>query len=339
MADPPETTPAINLTIVHPRNIAFSSRMLVATGSTGSIKIFDARTGSSLRKHPGHFGSTISSCTFSRDEHYFATTSSDKTCKIWNLDLHDSVCTLVGHGQSVQCCAFSSDNRFIATGSIDYTLKIWHVDNGMCAHTLQHGDGIVHGCAFSYDDRVVCGACYDNIKVWNSVDGTLIRTIEECATYISPRTISPRDYTFITTTMNSTTVTLLDVYTGIRRRAITCTWTPYCAFSADGFYIAIVRHRDYVVDMWCVQTNTCVHRFRMTVRDLSVAEASIMDAGFSCDGSRIAVCSYTATYIWDVPYQLRPQGTALLMVLVGNRCERLRLPAELWQWMKAEIFI
>jgi WD40 repeat protein len=48
---------------------------------------------------------------------YLATTSSDKTTKIWNVEDNFSLDkTLVGHQRWVWDCAFSADSAYLVTG-------------------------------------------------------------------------------------------------------------------------------------------------------------------------------------------------------------------------------
>ena len=62
----------------------------------------------------------------------FASTSNDKSVRIWN-SIGDCLMTLEGHQNTVTACAFSpkpSDN-VVATCSHDGTIKIWDIDNAV----------------------------------------------------------------------------------------------------------------------------------------------------------------------------------------------------------------
>jgi G protein beta subunit-like protein len=47
-----------------------------------------------------------------------ATTSSDKTARLWKLGTNELKTVLSGHGKWVWDCAFSDDSSFIVTGTL-----------------------------------------------------------------------------------------------------------------------------------------------------------------------------------------------------------------------------
>jgi dynein assembly factor with WDR repeat domains 1 len=53
------------------------------------------------------------------------TASSDKTCKLWDVDTGACVQTLEGHTDEIFSCAFNYEGDRIITGSKDNTCRIW----------------------------------------------------------------------------------------------------------------------------------------------------------------------------------------------------------------------
>ena len=93
-----------------------------------------------LRAHKGY----ITSCSFSPDARLFATTSSDKTLKLWNAHDFSLATTLAGHARWVWDAAFSADSSFIVTASSDMTAKLWDISVGEVVRTYSgHSKSVV----------------------------------------------------------------------------------------------------------------------------------------------------------------------------------------------------
>jgi WD40 repeat protein len=91
----------------------------------------------------GHQGS-ITSCEFSPDMRWIASTSTDLTTRIWDTQQSLDPKTadealrlrLTGHQKSVISCAFSPRSDVIATGSQDSTVRISRVEDGLLCESL-----------------------------------------------------------------------------------------------------------------------------------------------------------------------------------------------------------
>ena len=76
-------------------------------------------------------------CLLSPDTKLLATTSADKTVKIWDMG-PELTCskTLVGHTAWVWDCAFSADSAYLISGSSDKTAKLWDVQVRAPKHSI-----------------------------------------------------------------------------------------------------------------------------------------------------------------------------------------------------------
>lgn len=72
-------------------------------------------------------------CLLSPDVRLLATTSSDKTVKLWSLDNYsfDLTMTLTGHTRWVWDCAFSVDACYLVTASSDTSARLWDLSGDM----------------------------------------------------------------------------------------------------------------------------------------------------------------------------------------------------------------
>ncbi|MEG4231683.1 AAA family ATPase [Microcoleus sp. Pol11C3] len=126
----------------------------------------------------GH-GDVVWGLSFSPDGETIASSSVDKTVKLWRRD-GSLLATFKGHTNSVSSVAFSPDNKIIASASLDKTVKIWQTDGNLLATFNGHTNSVT-SVAFSPDGQTIASGSTDKtIKLWKT-DGTLLRTIEQFA--------------------------------------------------------------------------------------------------------------------------------------------------------------
>ncbi|MEG4121590.1 AAA family ATPase [Microcoleus sp. N9_B4] len=126
----------------------------------------------------GH-GDVVWGLSFSPDGETIASSSVDKTVKLWRRD-GSLLATFKDHTNSVSCVAFSPDNKTIASASLDKTVKIWQTDGSLLATFKGHTNSVT-SVAFSSDGQTIASGSTDKtIKLWKT-DGTLLRTIEQFA--------------------------------------------------------------------------------------------------------------------------------------------------------------
>ena len=67
----------------------------------------------------------VNSVCFSPDGLMVASSSADRTARLWVVETGACVRTLEGHGREVLCVCFSPDGRRLASGSEDRTVRLW----------------------------------------------------------------------------------------------------------------------------------------------------------------------------------------------------------------------
>ena len=89
-----------------------------------SVEVLDANSGQVLHTLIGHTAE-VRGLAFSPDGRRIATSSWDRTIKLWDPDTGREVFTLRGHTAGLLVVAFSPDGRRLVSGGIDFTARVW----------------------------------------------------------------------------------------------------------------------------------------------------------------------------------------------------------------------
>lgn len=134
-----------------------------------------------LAQHPEHTGK-VNMVTFSPKGTMIATASADKTVKLW--DLEGELLDFQNYKNLAYYVSFSPDGRLIATASMTennaHQIELWNADNNNYQKIpLGSLDKPVLSIDFILDSNIVAAISNDQtITLWNTVDGSLLKTIE-----------------------------------------------------------------------------------------------------------------------------------------------------------------
>jgi WD40 repeat protein len=144
----------------------------IALAENNIISLWDAQNGNNLAELVGH-ENAITHFSFSADGNYLASSSYDKTARIWDLRSKlQKVTILLGHTNVVTYTAFSHDNKYLATVGYDKTARLWSVDSGEEIQVFGEHQDMVMYVMFSPDGRRLLTMDYSNTAhLWDISSG------------------------------------------------------------------------------------------------------------------------------------------------------------------------
>ncbi|KAK6360849.1 hypothetical protein TWF730_006965 [Orbilia blumenaviensis] len=134
--------------------------------------------GSVLQTLEGHNSSMINILSFSPDSRLLVSGGNKKTAMLWDVSTGTLLQTFEDcHSNRIWTVVFSPDGQQILTGSSDGTAILWDSNTGEKLYTLQGHRGKISAVIFSPDGKLLFTADSRDIKIWNSDDGSLNRTL------------------------------------------------------------------------------------------------------------------------------------------------------------------
>jgi WD40 repeat protein len=131
-----------------------------------------------IRTFTGHSGA-VHCVAFSPDGATVASSSGDKTVRLWNRGDGKEIKSISAHDSSVYAIAFNHDGSLLASGGFDRSVKIWKMPDGSMLKKLEgHGEG-VFCLRFSADGQFIYSGSSDRtIRKWNVTEGTQVAVLD-----------------------------------------------------------------------------------------------------------------------------------------------------------------
>jgi WD40 repeat protein len=115
----------------------------------------------------------IYSISHSPNGNLFASTSEDKTIKIWGID--GTLITTIQNNNPILEVQFSPDNKMLASAGKDQTVRLWNLEGNLLKIFRGH-NAQVNSVAFSPNGTLLASGSLDkSVKLW-TLDGTLLET-------------------------------------------------------------------------------------------------------------------------------------------------------------------
>jgi WD40 repeat protein len=151
---------------------------LVATGSEGGVRLYDATSGAFLRGIGNVGGRDI---VFSPDGRTIAGAGfhMDKLVALYDVQSGKRLLNLPGHTEwEVYAMALSPDGKLLASTATDKQILVWELASGKLRHQLRDQPEKIAALAFSPDSRLLASGGGDRVvKLWDMASGKVRRTL------------------------------------------------------------------------------------------------------------------------------------------------------------------
>ncbi len=239
-----------------------NDQFALIAGST-TIQIWDIATQKLVREKETHIGGIFAQ-TISPNGDTFATSHSDYSVRLWDIESGGERVRFIGHTTVPDVLAFSSDGAMLASGR-SKTVHIWDV-----AHGTERARFDLTGplnFVFSPDNRKLIGANdFHTIKVWDIAEKKLLAILQgedgDGTGIEAELTISP-DGKHLASTESSTAIHLWNFET-LRRRSLLRGHLfniRSLAFSPDGQILASGDSKGNVI-VWDIETKKQITAFK-----------------------------------------------------------------------------
>ena len=107
------------------------------------------------------------------DNRHIATSSTDKSVRVWDITTGKETWTFKGHSEGVLGVHITYDGAKVVSYSRDKTVRIWDMSTGEMLHTLQHSDAVT-GVVLSPDGVFIVACSGSTLRGWKCASGAAV---------------------------------------------------------------------------------------------------------------------------------------------------------------------
>lgn len=205
------------------------------------------------------------------DESYLASSSKDKTIKLWKLDSKTSLfyymLTAQGHTQDVGSISFSKiDLKFFVSASIDTTIKLWNInkiENTVEVFFTQkaHDKDINSVCVSPNNKYIASGSGDKTAKLWDVTNGKCLAVFKGHKRGVWCVQFSPIEQVIVTSSADSTIkLWSINDFNCVRTFEGHATSVLKVLFITNGTQL-ISSSSDGLIKIWNIKTNECMSTY------------------------------------------------------------------------------
>lgn len=223
-----------------------------------------------------------------------ASSSADRTVKLWAADGGEPLATLQGHQDRANHTVFHPMGKHLGSTSHDMTWKLWDLETQREIQSQEGHSRACYGLDFHIDGSLAVSSGLEGVGlVWDLRTGKCVHSLQGHVKQVLSVAVAPNGYE-VATGSDDHTVKIWDL------RRMKCSYT----IPAHSAMVSTVRweheHGHYL--MTASYDNTCrlwSNRDWSCIMTLEGHESRLMGAAASADGKYVATASYDRTWkLW-----------------------------------------
>ncbi|RTL13152.1 MAG: WD40 repeat domain-containing protein [Neisseriaceae bacterium] len=147
--------------------VSANKNYIATAGYDNKVILWDRTTFEPIAQ--GIHDHLVNQCEFSSCGEYLVTSSSDYSCRLWNLPDMRLIKVFAFHDDDVEFATFDPNGKYIATASRDNTIIINSIENDYTKTLIGHSDDVL-SVVFSGEDLISCSDD-GTIRKWNIFTG------------------------------------------------------------------------------------------------------------------------------------------------------------------------